>query len=122
MAEPKNHALIIGASGVIGWSVVNQLLQPYPSPSPFSNITAFINRPIDIKDMFWPEPSSGRPEVRLVAGVNLLCSDAEFEKIIEAKVPDFRSISHVYYFGKWSTIEHTQESSLVICGSFQRQQ
>jgi hypothetical protein len=104
MAEPKNHALVIGASGVIGWSVVNQLLQPYSSPSPFSNITAFINRPVDIKDMFWPEPSSGRPEVRLVAGVNLLCSDAEFEKIIEAKVPDVGSISHVYYFGKWSTI------------------
>jgi nucleoside-diphosphate-sugar epimerase len=111
MAEPKNHALVIGASGVIGWSVVNQLLQPYSSPSLFSNITAFINRPVDIKDMFWPEPSSGRPEVRL-----------EFEKIIEAKVPDVGSISHVYYFGKWSTIEHTQESSLVICDSFQRQQ
>jgi nucleoside-diphosphate-sugar epimerase len=92
MVEPKNHALVIGASGVIGWSVVNQLLQPYPSPSPFSNV--------DIKDMFWSEPSRGQPEVRLVAGVNLLCSDAEFEKVIEEKVPDVGSISHVYYCGK----------------------
>jgi nucleoside-diphosphate-sugar epimerase len=100
MAESKNHALVIGASGVIGWSVVNQLLQPYPSPSPFSNITALVNRPVDLKDMLWPESTPSRPEARLVTGVDLLRSDAEFEKTVEEKVPNVKSISHVYYFGK----------------------
>jgi nucleoside-diphosphate-sugar epimerase len=103
MADSKNHALVIGASGVIGWSVVNQLLQPYPSPSPFTNITALVNRPIDLKDSFWPEHASGRPELSLVTGVDLLCSDADFEVIVRERVPNVESISHVYYFGEKSS-------------------
>ena len=102
MEESKNHALVIGASGVIGWSVVNQLLQPYPSPSPFSNITALVNRSVDLKDMLWPESAPGRPNVRLVTGVDLLCSDAEFERLAKEKIPNLNSISHVYYFGQYA--------------------
>lgn len=101
-----HHALVIGASGLIGWSVVNQLLRPYPAPSPFSKVTALVNRPLGLEDSFWPQPASGYPQLSLTAGVNLLCSDREFEETLKEKVPDVDSISHVYYFGRWSTNTH----------------
>lgn len=94
----SHHALVIGASGVIGWSVVNQLLQPAPSPSPFSRITALVNRPLNLEDALWPLPGPGRPQLDLVSGIDLLCSDSEFESSLTQKVPDANSISHVYYF------------------------
>lgn len=98
--KTDHHALVIGASGLIGWSVVNQLLQPYPTPSPFSKVTALVNRPLDLEDTFWPKHASGHPQLSLAAGVDLLCSDEELEQTLREKVPDVGSISHVYYFGK----------------------
>lgn len=95
-----HHALVIGASGLIGWSVVDQLLQPYPSPSPFRKITALVNRPLKLEDSFWPANKPGRPELSLTSGVNLLCDDDEFETILKDKVTNPGSISHVYYFGR----------------------
>jgi nucleoside-diphosphate-sugar epimerase len=101
MAEKTNHhALVVGASGLIGWSVVNQLLQSYPTPSPFFKVTALINRPLVLEDSFWPEQVFSHPQLSLTAGVNLLCSDEEFEETLKEKVSDVDSISHVYYFGK----------------------
>lgn len=98
-SNPKYHSLVIGASGLIGWSVVNELLQPYPSPSPFRKITALANRPLKLEDSFWPQHATGQPELSLATGVNLLCNDEEFEALLKAKIPDVGSISHVYYFG-----------------------
>jgi hypothetical protein len=94
------HALVVGASGIIGWSVVDQLLQPYPSPSPFRKIIALVNRPLKLEDSFWPEHIPGRPELVLASGVNLLCEDEVFEQLLREKVADVTSVSHVYYFGK----------------------
>lgn len=99
-ADSKFQALVIGASGLIGWSVVDQLLQPYPSSSPFQKVTALINRPLELRDSFWPTGATDRPELALVSGVNLLCGDAELEHLLKEKVPDVSSVSHVYYFGK----------------------
>ncbi|KAF2677397.1 hypothetical protein K458DRAFT_378261 [Lentithecium fluviatile CBS 122367] len=97
-AHQDYQALVLGASGLIGWSVVNQLLQPYPSPSPFSKVTALVNRPLRLEDSFWPTPSPGVPQLSLASGVNLLCSDEELLDILKQKVPNFASISHVFYF------------------------
>jgi len=99
-ADSTSHALVIGASGLIGWSVVDQLLMPYPSSSPFRKITALVNRPLELQDSFWPTRAANRPELALVFGVNLLCGDAELENLLKEKVPDVGSVSHVYYFGK----------------------
>ena len=100
--ESNHHALVIGASGLIGWSVVNQLLQRYPTPSPFAKVTALVNRPLKLDDSFWPPPSSGQLQLCLTSGVNLLCSDEEFEALLKEKVSDIDSISHMYYFGRLS--------------------
>jgi hypothetical protein len=94
------HALVIGASGLIGWAVVNQLLQPYPSQSPYRKVTALVNRPLDLQDSFWPEHASGRPQLSLTSGVDLMSSEKELKGVLTTKVPDIDSVSHVYYFGK----------------------
>jgi nucleoside-diphosphate-sugar epimerase len=101
MTGPSNyHALVIGASGIIGWSVVNELLQPYPSSTPFKKITALTNRPLQFEDSFWPDRAPGRPDLSLISGINLHCDDDEFAESLEKKVADVASVTHVYYFGK----------------------
>jgi nucleoside-diphosphate-sugar epimerase len=101
MTAPSNHhALVIGASGVIGWSVVNQLLQPYPSSTPFKKITALTNRPLKLEDSFWPDNAPSRPALSLVSGINLHCDDDEFAESLEKKVADVASVTHVYYSGE----------------------
>lgn len=99
--NPGHHALVIGASGLIGWAVVNQLLQSYPSPSPFRKVTALVNRPLKLEDTYWSDYAPGTPELGLVSGVDLLCSDVEFERMLHEKVKDSKSITHVYYFGEF---------------------
>lgn len=96
----ENHALIIGASGLIGWSVVNQLLRSYPTEGTFSKVTALVNRPLDLGKCFWPKAAPPAPELDLVSGIDLLCTDEEFEATLKEKVADAASITHVYYFGK----------------------
>jgi hypothetical protein len=98
--EQKNHALIIGASGLIGWSVVNQLLWSYPTEGTFSKVTALVNRPLDLEKCFWPKATLPAPELKLVSSVDLLCTDEEFKATLKEKVTDAASITHVYYFGK----------------------
>lgn len=90
------HALVIGASGLIGWGVVDQLLKPSLSPSPFAKVIALVNRPLKVEDALWPEST---PKLDLLTGINLLCDDDEFESILRDKLPDAGSISHVYYCG-----------------------
>jgi nucleoside-diphosphate-sugar epimerase len=96
----KHHALVIGASGIIGWSVVNQLLQPYPSSSLFHKVTALVNRPLKLQDSFWPDQGPQKPELSLVSGINVHCEDAKFADLLKKKVDDVASVTHVYYFGK----------------------
>jgi|SRR5690242_21651805 len=99
MAESSHHALVVGASGLIGWSVVNQLMQESPQ-QPFHKVSALVNRTLELKDSFWPRPSPGRPELQLVSSVDLLCTEDELESFLRDNVVDVTSVSHVYYFGK----------------------
>ncbi|KKY35262.1 putative sirq protein [Diaporthe ampelina] len=51
----QNHAVVIGASGLIGWGVVNELLShDYIAAGAFGTVTAIVNRPVNRDDMFWP--------------------------------------------------------------------
>jgi nucleoside-diphosphate-sugar epimerase len=99
MPESNNHALVIGASGLIGWSVVNQLLQCYPAKGTFTRVTALVNRPLDLGDCFWPETTDSTPALDLIPGINLLSTDEELEATLKERVADVASITHVYYFG-----------------------
>ncbi|KAF1965513.1 hypothetical protein BU23DRAFT_584972 [Bimuria novae-zelandiae CBS 107.79] len=94
-----SHALVIGASGVIGWAVVDQLLRGYPTPGTFAQVSALVNRPLSLEDAFWPrsEGESG-VELELTSGPDLLGTEAEIERVLREKVGGVESVREVFYF------------------------
>ncbi|KAJ5147499.1 hypothetical protein N7476_000975 [Penicillium atrosanguineum] len=97
MSEDSKHAIVYGASGIIGWALVDQLLSLYPQAGTFSKVTAVTNRPIDLSDMYWPEADPQTPALQLVSGVDLRHGDgAALANSLKTKV-DIESVTHVYY-------------------------
>ncbi|OSS43527.1 hypothetical protein B5807_11868 [Epicoccum nigrum] len=109
MTKPNNYALVIGASGLIGWSVVNQILRCYPAEGTFNRVTALVNRPLDLEKSFWPRSTDSTPELDLISGINLLCSDEELEATLKEKIVDVNLITHVYYFAFKDNSDPIQE-------------
>jgi uncharacterized protein YbjT (DUF2867 family) len=105
-----SHALVVGASGLIGWAVVDQLLRSHPAPHTFSKVTALVNRPLKLEDSFWPveRRGNGAPELALVPGVDLTSDDEEFERVLKEGVKDVESVRYVFYFGM---IQHSLAGS-----------
>lgn len=97
----KNHAIVFGATGLIGWSAVNQLLSGYPNAGSFSKVTAVINRPVPESDLYWPIASPDRPQLKVVSGIDLLgASTDELISQLKQKVSGVEQITHAFYFGK----------------------
>ena len=95
------HALVLGASGLAGWGVVNQLLSNYPSAGTFSRVTACANRPLNIEDTMWPAPGPGVPILDLVAGIDLTKGNLEeFARVLHVKVQGLETVTHLFYFGE----------------------
>jgi nucleoside-diphosphate-sugar epimerase len=102
MGEKLNHAIVFGASGLIGWAVVDQLLRVYPGQGSFSKITAVTNRPLVLSDTHWPELDSERPKLQLVSGIDLRRDDgAVLADSLKQAVEDIQTITHVYYLGRY---------------------
>lgn len=100
MAVKGKHALVFGASGLVGWGVVDQLLSNYPTQGTFSTVSALVNRPFNVEDSCWPERSPARPDLQLVSGVNLAGATVEdLEKLLKAEVKGIERVTHVFYFG-----------------------
>lgn len=104
MAKDSNHAIVFGASGIIGWSAVNQLLSAFPSPGTFSKVTAVTNRPVPESELHWPQPSPDQPRLQVVSGVNLLDETADLAGQLREKVTEAEQITHVFYFGMQAVI------------------
>ncbi|KAI4132091.1 MAG: hypothetical protein LQ341_006306 [Variospora aurantia] len=99
MAAKGKHALVFGASGLIGWGVVDQLLSNYPAQGTFSTVSALVNRPLRVEDSFWPERSPATPDLQLVSGVNLAGTTIEsLEKLLLREVRGIENVTHVFYF------------------------
>lgn len=99
MAENSNHAIVFGASGLIGWSLVDQLLGSYPYASSFSKITAVTNRPLTLFDSYWPKPDH-RCDLQLVSGIDLRHGDGTtLADSLLQNVKDIRTVTHIYYLG-----------------------
>lgn len=97
----QEHAVVIGASGLIGWGVVNELLsQDSIAPGVFGRVTALVNRPIKRVYAFWPEESPSQPELLVVDGVNLMDEEEKIVALLKDKLPDANTITHVFYFGE----------------------
>ena len=88
-------ALVFGASGVTGWSFINELLNDYPKKDVWDGIVAMTNRPLKQEDSLWPAD----PRLQIVSGVNLLGSQEDIEKALKENVKDLDKITHVYYLG-----------------------
>lgn len=115
MSEDCSHAIVFGASGLIGWAAVNQLLSGYPNPGTFSKVTAVMNRPIPESELYWPGPSPDRPQFQVVSGINLLDGKAaRLAEQLKAEVSEAEKITHVFYFGMQATKPHVHQDA-VIC-------
>ena len=89
------HALIFGASGISGWSLLNQA-RSYPSSSTFSRITGLTNRPFGLKQAQLSEDD----RIQIVPGVDLTKSIDEVADLLKSKVADVDSVSHVFFTGE----------------------
>lgn len=99
MADP-HHALVFGASGILGWSVVDQILKNYPEKGVFGKVTALCNRPLSEEDAFWPASGPERPPLQIVDGVDLTSGTVDqVKETLRRRIPDIDSVTHIYYFG-----------------------
>ena len=90
-------ALVFGASGVTGWSFVNEILNDYPEKGVWDGVVAMTNRPLKREDSLWPADD----RLQIVSGVDLLKgSQDDLESALKQKVQHIESITHVYYLGK----------------------
>jgi hypothetical protein len=93
------HALVIGASGLAGWAVVNEILKEYPTKGTFAKVTAVVNRPLSIARARWPTASN--VQIQLVSGVNLTAGSLKDTVTrLRNKIPDLETVTHLYHFGK----------------------
>ncbi|TFK47055.1 hypothetical protein OE88DRAFT_1739080 [Heliocybe sulcata] len=120
MSDNNHHALVLGASGLAGWAVVDELLSNYPSEGTFAKVTALVNRPLKAEDTYWPLPSADRPKLQLVDGVDLTReTPEEFAKVLLGKGVDMGSVTHVYYFAYRQDDDHQLEIK-TNCGMLER--
>jgi hypothetical protein len=94
------HAIVFGASGLLGWAVVNELLSSYPSRGTFASITAVTNRAVKLVEMHWPANTPTALRLELIHGVGLTQGTGESLAAKLAHVqtaPD--QITHAFYFG-----------------------
>ncbi|KAF2790608.1 hypothetical protein K505DRAFT_282313 [Melanomma pulvis-pyrius CBS 109.77] len=87
-------ALVFGASGVTGWSFINELLHDYPSPNTWKKVYALTNRPLSQSQSQWPAD----PRLNIVSGIDLLRgSQEDLEKEMREKISGVEEVTHVYY-------------------------
>lgn len=96
-----HHALVFGASGILGWAIVNEILNNYPKKGTYSKVTALTNRPLAREEALWPIPGGERPELNIVSGIDLTQGTMEdVRDKLQERVPDIDSVTQVHYFGK----------------------
>ena len=92
-AESDRHALVLGASGIIGWACVNALLSGYPTEDAFRKVTALTNRPLDLGANLWPISS----KIQLISGIDILEGDQrQLEKTLQERA-GIATVTHVYF-------------------------
>jgi nucleoside-diphosphate-sugar epimerase len=103
---PGKSALVFGASGVTGWSVVNEILNDYPKKGIWDKVYALTNRPLSVKDSFWPND----PRLNIVSGIDLLKgSQEELEAELKSKVQGIENVTHVYFLAYKASTDLQQE-------------
>lgn len=111
---PGKVALVFGASGVTGWSFVNEILHDYPKEGVWDMVHALTNRPLTQKDSMWPQDE----RLNIISGIDLLKgSQEDLEKELRSKVEGIEEITHVYYLGKNTKNSGIGCQSIVLIGA-----
>ncbi|KAI1345580.1 hypothetical protein F5Y01DRAFT_300174 [Xylaria sp. FL0043] len=98
MKEMQRHAIVFGASGLIGWAVVDQLLHCYPEVGAFSKVTAVTNRPVKLSESYWPDLGADHPKLHVISGIDLSDSDGKaLTNSLKGAVEDIETVTHVFY-------------------------
>ncbi|KAL4996677.1 hypothetical protein BDV10DRAFT_202277 [Aspergillus recurvatus] len=92
MAQIGQHALIFGASGISGWSLLNQTLQ-YPTATTFNRVTGLCNRPFRTEDSFLPDDD----RLKIVSGIDLTRSVEVVKAQLKEKVEKVELVDVVFF-------------------------
>jgi hypothetical protein len=112
-------ALVFGASGVTGWSFVNEILGDYPKKGVWSKVHALTNRPLSLADSMWPKDD----RLNIVSGIDLLKgSQDDLEKELKSKIVGIEKVTHVYYLGTLLEIEGLKGITVDCVNSIQSEQ
>jgi hypothetical protein len=88
------YALVLGASGITGWAIVNELLTDHPDAQQFNKITALTNRPLPATAIPWP----GSEKLNITSGIDLLKgSQEQLQEALEAGIPQVEKVTHVFF-------------------------
>lgn len=94
-SEPKNVALVFGASGISGWAVAKNVLS-YPTSTTFARVIGLTHRPRTVEESGLPRD----PRLELHSGINLRSSLDEVLEQLQ-KIPNVDEVTHVYYLGEY---------------------
>ncbi|KIW74833.1 hypothetical protein Z517_11603 [Fonsecaea pedrosoi CBS 271.37] len=102
------HALVMGASGITGWAIVNQILRGYPQKGIFSKVTAVTNRPLAQEHTLWPKSDA----LQVCSGLDLLeGTQGDLEAKMRQKVRDINNVTDLYFYAyKHSSIPEEESS------------
>ncbi|EPE10961.1 sirq protein [Ophiostoma piceae UAMH 11346] len=105
----SKYALVFGASGVTGWSMVNELLHDYPRPGVWGGVVALTNRPLSLAQSHWPADDK---RLSIVSGIDLLQGSTEdVEAAIKDKVPHLDKITDVFYLAYKAHTDAAQQDT-----------
>ena len=88
------HALVLGASGISGWSLLNQLCQ-YPTDKTWNQISGTTNRPFDFSRSLLPTDK----RLRVYSGIDLTRSVDDIVKTMKEEIEDVHTVTHVFFTG-----------------------
>ncbi|RAH81335.1 hypothetical protein BO86DRAFT_448471 [Aspergillus japonicus CBS 114.51] len=92
MTSDGKHALIFGASGISGWSLLNQCVS-YPSPTSFRRITGLCNRPLAKEESLLPDDS----RLRIIPGIDLTATVDTVIEQLKTKVDEVETVDVVFF-------------------------
>ncbi|KAI0481901.1 hypothetical protein F4859DRAFT_438619 [Xylaria cf. heliscus] len=116
MEEARRHAIVFGASGLIGWAVVDQLVRSYPKAGSFSKITAVTNREVQLPESHWFEPGTNSPILQLISGIDLRRGDgATLASALKEAIEDIHSVTHLFYLVFTSVPDEIEEVATNRC-------
>ncbi|OQV03603.1 hypothetical protein CLAIMM_08625 [Cladophialophora immunda] len=108
-SQSRRHALILGASGITGWAIVNSLCEGYPELDAFDKITAVTNRPLTQQDSGWPS----HPRLEIVSGIDLVKNDQEsLNDLMRKRIPAVDTVSHLYFYAYKQDDDEEQECKI----------